>query len=117
MTCNTSAAAAWRSFASFSSPVRISICVCSSATDGAAVDTLRGDTLRDDTLRDDTLRLLGLFARRALTGRSLPPLRPISLPQAGHDARSYANPGSCAMAGSSLRVIFDRLCGLRLRND
>src|SRR5215469_2939163 len=48
MTCNTSAVAFCRAFASFSSRVRVPTCFCRSTMDGAAVDSLRA---------------LGLFAR------------------------------------------------------
>ena|SRR5882724_10278992 len=68
MTCNTSAVAVCRSFASFSSWVRLPTCFFRSAMDGAAVNTLRA---------------LGLFARRPLTGCSLPPRRRIFVPLGG----------------------------------
>src|SRR5262249_45092598 len=54
--------------ASFSSRVKVPTCSCRSATDGAA---------------RDTLRVLGLFARRPLTGCSLRPHSGISDPLGG----------------------------------
>src|SRR6516165_3749578 len=90
MTCNTSEVAVCRSFASFSSWVRVTTCFCRSATDGAAVGTLRA---------------LGLFACRPLTGCSLPPRCRISPPSGGHDeAQAYPNPGVCAMASVALSL-------------
>src|SRR6516162_2750679 len=66
MTCNTSAVAVCRSFASFSSRVSLPTCFCRSAMDVAALGGLRA---------------LGLFARRPLTSCSLPPRCRISFPR------------------------------------
>jgi hypothetical protein len=68
MTCKTSAVAVCRSFASFSSRVRVPTCFCRSAMHGASAETLRA---------------LGLFVRRPLTGCPLPPRCRISLPSGG----------------------------------
>jgi hypothetical protein len=68
MTFSTSAVAVCRSFASFSSRVRMPTCFCKSALDGAVIDALRA---------------LGLFERRPLTRCLLPPPRRISLPSSG----------------------------------
>src|SRR6266851_246426 len=89
ITCKTSTLAVCCSRVSFSSRVRIPICFCRLATDGAAIDALRAF----------------LFARGPLTGLSLPPRRLIFASSGGDDeAQPYVNLMLRAMPERPLRV-------------